>query len=56
MYENRREVLYVVVIRDLYGIIVEYLLLYKKHYSDIEDIGFVLNPYEPFCYQHNDER
>ena len=33
--------------RDLYDMLVEYLLWYNNFYSDIEDIGFEFNPYRP---------
>ena len=47
MYENGRNVLYVVVLRYLYGMLVSYLLQYKNFRCDLKEIGFELNPYEP---------
>ena len=47
VYENRRKVIYVEVLRDLYGMLVAYLLWYNKFHSDIEEISYELNPYDP---------
>ena len=45
VYENRRKVLYVVVLQALYGMIVTYILWYNKLHSDLKEIIFELNPY-----------
>ena len=36
VYENRRKVLYVQVLRTMYGMLIAYLLWYNKFYSDLE--------------------
>ena len=48
VYDNGRTLLYVEVIRALYGMLVTYLIWYNKLCSDLEDIGFEFNPYDPF--------
>ena len=48
VYENGRKVIYVEVLRDLYGMLVASLLYYNKFWYDIEDIIFEYNPYAPF--------
>ena len=45
--EGKRKVIYVVVLRALYGMLVASLLWYAKFRKDLESIGFVFNPYDP---------
>jgi hypothetical protein len=45
--ENGKKVLYLVVLRALYGMLVAALLWYRKFRSDLEEIGFEFNPYDP---------
>ena len=47
VYENGRKVLYVKVLRALYGMLVSAMLWYNKFRGDLESIGFVFNPYDP---------
>ena len=47
VYENGKKVIYVVVLRALYGMLISALLWYKKFCSDLEGIGFIFNPYDP---------
>ena len=47
VYEKGMRVLYVQVLRALYGKLVAALLWYKKFRSDLEKIGFKFNPYDP---------
>ena len=47
MFENVNKVIQVVVLREIYGILVAALLLYKKFCGDSENIGFELNPQDP---------
>ena len=47
MNEGKGEVLYVVMMKALYGMLQSSLLYYKKIRQDIEDIGFEINPYDP---------
>ena len=47
MYENKWKVLVGVVLRSLYGVLIEYLLWYKNFRSDIEEIGFEFDHYYP---------
>ena len=45
--ENNKKVIYVQVIRALYGMLVAALLWYKKFKGDLEAQGFIFNPYDP---------
>jgi hypothetical protein len=45
--DNGKRVLYLQVLRALYGMLVAALLWYRKFRKDLEDIGFVFNPYDP---------
>ena len=45
--ERGRPVLYVVVLKALYGMLIASLLWYKQFRGDLESIGFVFNPYDP---------
>jgi len=47
VYENGRKVIYVVVLRAIYRMLVASLLFYKKFRKDLENIKFVFNPYDP---------
>ena len=47
VFENKRKVLYVVVLRAIYGMLESALLFYKKFRKDLETIGFIFNPYDP---------
>ena len=47
VYQNGKKVLYVQVLKALYGMLVASLLWYKKFRSDLEGIGFKFNPYDP---------
>ena len=44
---NGVRVLYVEVLKALYGMLQSSLLYYKKWVKDIEKEGFVVNPYDP---------
>jgi hypothetical protein len=45
--ENRKKVLYVEVLKAIYGMLEAALLWYKTFRKDLEDIGFIFNPYDP---------
>jgi hypothetical protein len=45
--ENNDKVLYVELLKALYGTLQAALLFYKKLKNDLESIGFKLNPYDP---------
>ena len=47
VYKKGHKVLYVQVVRALYGMLVAALLWYKKFRADLESIGFKFNPYDP---------
>ena len=47
VYERGHKVIYVQVLRALYGMLKAALLWYKKFRKDLEDIGFRFNPYDP---------
>ena len=55
VYERNRKVLYVQVIRAIYGMLEAALLWYKKFRKELEQVGFVFNPYDP-CVANRDER
>jgi hypothetical protein len=45
--ENRKKVLYVEVLKAIYGMLEAALLWYETFRKDLEDNGFVFNPYNP---------
>ena len=45
--EKGRKVLYVVVLRAIYGMLEAALLWYKKFRNELEGVGFKFNPYDP---------
>jgi hypothetical protein len=47
VYEKGRKVLYVQVLRAIYGMLNASLLWYKRFRSDLESIGFEFNAYDP---------
>ena len=47
VYEKVRKVIYVVVIRAIYGMLVALLLWYQKFKKYLKSIGFVFNKYDP---------
>ena len=47
VYENGRKVLYVQVLKALYGMLIAALLWYKQFRKDLESVGFKFNPYDP---------
>ena len=51
--ENRRQVVYVMMLKALYGMLESSLLYYKKFKKDIETIGFEVNPYDPSVANRN---
>ena len=46
-YEKGQRVLYVHILRAIYGMLMSGLLFYKKFRASIERIGYVVNPYDP---------
>ncbi|KAL7568952.1 hypothetical protein ACA910_000696 [Epithemia clementina (nom. ined.)] len=47
VFENGKKVLYVQVLKAIYGMLQAALLWYKKFRSDLEGQGFKFNPYDP---------
>ena len=47
VYKNGKKVLYVEVLRALYGMLVSAMLWYNKFRSNLEGVGFIFNPYDP---------
>jgi len=47
VYENGKKVIYVVVLRAIYGMLVAGLLSYKKLRKELEEFGFKFNAYDP---------
>ena len=50
---NRHRVLYVQVIKAIYGLLISSMLFYKKLRTDLQTIGFKLNPYD-ICVANRD--
>ena len=50
VYEGNNKVLYMIMIKAIYGMLQSSLLYYKKYLKDIESIGFKINPSEPACF------
>jgi hypothetical protein len=46
VYEREEKVIYVILLKALYGTLVAALLFYKKLKKDLESIGFKINPYD----------
>ena len=46
VFENGKKVLYVQVLRPLYGLLVASLLWYKQFRGDLEETGYEFNPYD----------
>lgn len=46
VYENGEKVVYVEIMKALYGMLIASLLWYKKFRADVEKIGFEINPYD----------
>ena len=44
-YENRKKVLYVKVLREIYGFIESALLLYNFYVKTLKELGFSINKY-----------
>ena len=53
VFENGRKVIYVVVLKAIYGMLIASLLWYKKFKKDLEKEGFVFNPYDPCVANRN---
>ena len=47
VYENGKKVIYVEIIRAIYGMIIASMLWYQKFRKDLEEHGFKFNPYDP---------
>jgi hypothetical protein len=45
--ENRKKVLYVEVLKAMYGMLEAALLWYKTFRKDLKENGFIFNPYDP---------
>ena len=50
MFENENKLIYVVVFREIYGMLVAAVLFYKKIFVYLENIEFEFNPYDPFLF------
>ena len=51
-YENGKGVLYLELLKELYGMLIASLLLYQKLGKDLESNGFKVNTYDP-CVSNN---
>jgi hypothetical protein len=51
-YEGKMKVLYIKMLKAIYGMLQSSLLYYKKFCKDIESIGFEVNPYNPCVANH----
>ena len=47
VFDGKKKVIYVQVLRAIYGMLQAALLWYKKFRKDLEEIGFKFNPYDP---------
>ena len=47
-YENGKSVLYLELLKALYGMLISSLLFYQKLRKDLKSINFKVNPYDPF--------
>ena len=47
VFENGKKILYVQVLKALYGMLVAALLWYQQFKADLEKIGFIFNNYDP---------
>jgi Reverse transcriptase (RNA-dependent DNA polymerase) len=47
VHEYGEKVIYVFLVKALYGTLISALLFYKKLKNDLESIGFKINPYDP---------
>jgi hypothetical protein len=47
VYENGKKVLYVIILKAIYGMLQAALLWYKKLRADLEAIGYTFNNYDP---------
>lgn len=47
IHDGNTKILYLQVIRALYGMLVAAMLWYKRFKKDLEEIGSVFNPYDP---------
>ena len=45
--ESGGKILYVKVLKAIYGMLQSVLLFYNKLWKDLEDSGFKVNPYDP---------
>ena len=45
--EGGQKVLYMHIIKAIYGLLVSAMLFHKKLMKDLEGYGFVVNPYDP---------
>ncbi len=55
VFEKTRKVLYVQVLRAIYGMLEAALLWYKKFRNELEQEGFVFNPYDP-CVANREQK
>ena len=46
-YERGQKILYVHILRAIYGMLISGILFYKKFRTSIEKIGYKVNPYDP---------
>ena len=47
VYDHGKQLVYVIMLKALYGTILLPMLYYKKFHKDLELIGYKVNPYEP---------
>ena len=47
VFENGKKLIYVFVLKAVYGMLVAALLFYKKFCGDLEKMGFEFNHYDP---------
>lgn len=47
VYENGKRVLYVQILRAIYGMLISAIMFYKKFRKSVEQQGYIVNPYDP---------
>ncbi len=47
VYENGKKTIYMIVLKAIYGMLQLALLFYQQFKKDLEEYGFIFNPYDP---------
>ena len=55
VFENKKKIIYVRVLKAIYGMMEAALLWYKRFRGELEGIGFKFNPYDPYVANRTQE-